>query len=144
MIFGFIGLLCWALVVAHLFSRRVYSVVVDAARGRPARAAAVAAGLQLGGLLAFGLFCIAGIALARHFDAARYAAYAVVPGCLLYTPLLVLALPGGPGGYRHVRGDLGEAGADRRVARAAAWAAGPFAVLGLAAVLSGLVATFGP
>ncbi|MEU7908464.1 hypothetical protein [Actinoplanes sp. NPDC049118] len=143
MIFGFLGLLCWALVVAHLFARRAYGMVVGAARGRPARAAAVAAGMQLGGLLVFGLFCLAGIGLSRHFDAARYAAFAVVPGCLLYTPLLVLAVPGGAGGYRHVRGDLGELGADRRVARAAAWAAGPVAVLGLVAVLSGLVATFG-
>jgi hypothetical protein len=106
LIFGFLGLLCWALVVAHLFAKRVYSMVVAAARDRPARAAAVAAGLQLAGLLAF-------------------------------------ALPGGAGGYRHVRADFGEIGADRRAARAAAWAAGPVAVLGVAAVLSSLVATFG-
>jgi hypothetical protein len=142
LIFGFLGLLCWALVVAHLCAKRVYSMMVRAARGRPARAAAVAAGLQLAGLLAFGLFCLAGIGLSQHFDAPRYAAFAVVPGCLLYTPLLVLALPGGSAGYRHVRGDLGDRGADRRVARAAAWAGGPVAVLGVVAVLSALVATF--
>jgi len=80
----------------------------------------------------------------RHFGSAGYAGFAVVPGCLLYTPLLALALPGAAGGYRHVREDLGEIGAGRRVARAAAWAAGPVAVLGVAAVLSSLVATFGP
>jgi len=142
LIFGFLGLLCWALVIAHLVAKRVYAVVVAGARGRPARAAAVAAGLQLGGLLAFGLFCVAGIGLSRHFDAAEYAAYAVVPGCLLYSPLVVLALPGGAGGYRHIRDDLGELGADRRVARAAAWAAGPVAVLGVVALLAGLFATF--
>ncbi|MFI7543485.1 hypothetical protein [Actinoplanes sp. NPDC049599] len=141
MIFGFLGLLCWALVVAHLAAKRVYAVVVGAAHGRPSRAAAVAAGLQLGGLLAFGLCCLAGFALARHFDAAWHAAFAVVPGCLLYTPLLVLALPGA-GGYRHVRGDLGDAGAGPRVARAAAWAGGPVAFLGMIAVLSALVVTF--
>jgi len=143
-LFAFLGLLCWALVVAHLVARRVYAVVVRAARDRPARAAAVAAGLQLGGLLAFGLCCLAGAGLAAHFGAARYAAFAVVPGCLLYTPLLVLAVPGGTGGYEHVRGDLRDAGAGRRVARAAAWAGGPVAFLGLTAVLAGLVVTFGP
>jgi hypothetical protein len=91
----------------------VYALVAGGDRHgrRPLRA-----GCNLGGLLVFGLFCIAGIGLSRHFGSAGSAGFAVVPGCLLYTPLLVLALPGGAGGYRYVREDLGEIGADRRVA----------------------------
>jgi hypothetical protein len=140
--FGFLGLLCWGLIVAIPLQKRVYAMLVGAARGGPARAAAVSAGLQLGGLLVFGLFCLAGMGLAQHFDAPRYAAFAVVPGCLLYMPLVVLAMPGGRGGVRYVRDGLRDAGASPRVARAGAWAAAPVAVLGLSAVLGGLFATF--
>lgn len=141
-VLGFVALLGWSIAAGIPLERRLWRWIVRNAGRSARRAALLAAGVQVGGLLVFGLLSLVGVIVAQARDDDRFAAVGVVPACVLYAPLLMLAMPSKYRGYRDTREELRSAGATRRQARAAAWVGAPFAVLGATLVMGALLATF--
>lgn len=141
-VLGFLALLGWSIAGGIVLEPRLWRWIARKARRSTGRAALLAAGVQFGGLLVFGLLALVGVIVAQAAGDSRFAAVGVVPGCVVYAPVLMLAMPSKYRGYEDTRKEMRSAGATRSQARAAAWAGAPFALLGASLVMSALFATF--
>lgn len=139
---GLLGLLAWGVAAGIPLERRLWPWIVRRARRSTGRAALLAAGVQLGGLLAFAALSLVGLVVAQVTGNGRLAAVGVVPASLVYVPVLMVAMPSGHRGYDLTRKELRSVRATRAQARAATWSGAPFALVGAGIVFGVLFATF--
>ncbi|MFG2021943.1 hypothetical protein [Actinomadura geliboluensis] len=138
-VIGILAFVIWVSVLRTDMICKLWAPVVRSAGGGVLRAAVRSAILYIVGMIAFGLVLLA-VHAALDGLFARAAALVL---SLLYAPVAFMPMPDRSGSpYGDVRRTLVRAGASERQARACAWATGPLAFAGLAAVGAGIASAF--